>query len=724
MGRASIRNTTLKVFKLFIAFVLCVGVLPMFSQASAYADEEKVLGSEELPQAEEGLDSGSPLEAEGELDISSELEKSPDAEDVENLSELAAAPNAEADGSYSYLPEEALTEDEVTASLQEEDATEDGMLALSADASTLAKKTIIPIEGSDRYITSIKQAQYSYKTSDTVIIASGTGYSDSLSATSLAGAINCPILLSPKDSLPQVTKDALSKLGVKKVIIVGSTNVISAKVANQLKSYGSVERLAGPTRFETQMEIYNYGVKKGYWTGDTIVVATGMNFPDALAVSPVSFALKAPVFFVDSAGNFPTAQQEALAMNVKIKRVLITGSEVVVSAKAEDFVKTLVRDNGGNSSNAVRLGGLNRFSTSVKIAEYAVSNLGFKWDSVAFATGQAPYDALGGGVVQGRQKSVLLLADGVSTSAAEAASKYKSSITTNIKFFGSVAAIPASARVQVCAYLGIDSGYSISSTYYPISRMTMAQYQVNRNEGYGATKAQFYDALDPFKYPYGDSRFYQHAILTNGYSGVSATSLNSIISSKCVSNEASYGGKSALRNTGQYFIDAAKTYGVNEVYLLSNAALESAWGCSQLARGWTPTKNGTVVVSGKSYPYYKGVTYYNFFGIGAVDSNALAGGQAKAVVEGWTTPEKAIKGAAKWISTNYLKRSDPAPQNTLYLMKWDVPYAAKYGSAWHEYCTGMTWQTSIASIMGDIYSSAGINMASSGLKFNVPAYAS
>ena len=728
MGKALIKGTLTKVTQVLIALALCIGMMPVFSQSSAYADEETQGGSGEQTGAEEILaldgdsqnkdgQEASDADSKKEIADSSELSRAQEAADQSNITTI------EEDGSHTYLPEESLSEEEVASLGDEEVIEEEGVLSLSYDPELMAKKSIIMLEGPDRYVTAAEQALYSYKTSNTVIIASGTGYSDSLSATSLAGALNCPILLTAKDMLTSITKDTLVKLKAKNIIIVGSSDVISQKVENDLKAFGPVKRLAGPTRFETQMEIFKYGADKGYWTSDLAIIATGMNFADALAASPIAFALKAPVFFVDGSGALPASQRAELAADKSVKRVIITGSEVVVSANTQSIVQGIMAEHGSSASKVVRLGGPNRFATSAKIAEYAVKNLGFKWDSVAFATGQAPYDALGGGVVQGKQKSVLLLADAVSASAAEAISGYKNSITTNIKFFGSIAAIPASTRVAVCAYLGIDSGYNITSTYYPISRWTMAQYQVNRNEGYGVTIDMFYDALDPFKYPYGDSRFYQHAILTDGHSGVSAALLDAAINKNCIYSE-SPTKKSALRNTGKYFVEAAKTYGVNEVYLLSNAALESGWGCSDLARGWTPSVDGVVVSNGKSYPYKKGVTYYNFFGIGAYDSNALSGGRAMAVVQGWTSPEKAIKGAAKWISANYLKRSNPAPQNTLYLMKWDVPYAAKYGNAWHEYCTGLTWQTSIASIMGNVYSACGVNMASSGLRFNVPAFAS
>ena len=162
--------------------------------------------------------------------------------------------------------------------------------------------------------------------------------------------------------------------------------------------------------------------------------------------------------------------------------------------------------------------------------------------------------------------------------------------------------------------------------------------------------------------------------------------------------------------------------GVLASVTLAQAILESGWGCSERACGWVPDKDGEVIVNGVHYPYKKGVAYYNFYGIGAVDSNALAGGRALAVKEGWTTPELAVRGAAEWISGNYLRRSSGA-QDTVYLMKWDVVGAEKTGSAWHEYCTGLdSWCNSIARLMDGCYKSAGRPFGDK-LSFCVPVYA-
>lgn len=612
-------------------------------------------------------------------------------------------------GEYTFVPAESLTPDELPPE------TEVRARSLSRGAK------VVNLGGKDRYETVATEALYAFPSSSTAVVTSGVGYADSIAVSGLAGALGCPILLTNLTHVPDATLGALSSMGVKKIVLIGSEKVASSAVMSKLRTYGSVERIWGPDRYATQMAVYEYGAKKGLWDRSaTAIVASATDFADALSASPVAYALKAPVFFCDSSKNLPSKQASALESGpTSVKNFLLLGSPEVTSRSTERFLERLASARGGSS---VRLGGANRYETSMAVAEHAVRNLGFSWNGVAFASGRGPYDSLGGGVVQGREKSVLLLADETSHSSVNVISQNGGSVATNLKFFGSTVVVPGDVRAKICAALHVPYFSNTSFVRYGITRDRMARLQVARNEGNGYGYEDFYKALDPDQHEYGTSSFHQFALLTEGYSGTTAAAINSYVANNCSYSESSYGRRSSLRNLGSAFVRAAQESGVNEVYLLAHAILESGWGCSELACGWVPDKDGEVIVNGVHYPYKKGVAYYNFYGIGAVDSNALAGGRALAVKEGWTTPELAVRGAAEWISGNYLRRSSGA-QDTVYLMKWDVVGAEKTGSAWHEYCTGLdSWCNSIARLMDGCYKSAGRPFGDK-LSFCVPVYA-
>lgn len=610
-------------------------------------------------------------------------------------------------GEYAFSPEEELTLDDES---------------LTADAVEMASSggvRINEVKGATRYETAAaaarNAAELSGGTSSTVLVASGNSYADSIAAAGLAGILDCPVVLSDYDAVPNATLDVMRELRVSSAILLGGENVISTSAESQVRGVvGSVVRLAGPTRYETQMKIYEYGSSRGW--GSTAVVTTGEEFADALAASPVSFALKAPVFFVNAEGALPEAQVAAIEANTSLVNFLVIGGTARIPASVEGYLEGVSAGRGGS---VARLSGETRYETSAAVATYAVKNLGFSWDGVAFTSGLLPYDALASAALQGKTKAPLLLADETSIVSAKSVGRVSSLLT----YLGGYDAVSLSTRTKINSLLGISSYGNVSTTSYNVSLSKMAALEeaIDRNYGKNSYEA-FREMLDPNKFDYGTYQFFQFAVLNEGYSGASASSLDAYVEQNCGYSETTYGRTSGLRKTGSYFVNAAKSTGVNEVYLLAHAIWESAWGCSQLAAGWTPGEDGVAVINGKNYPYYKGQTYYNFYGIGAYDANALAGGRAMAVKEGWTSPEKAILGAAKWIASNYLNRVN-GRQNTLYLMKFDLPDAVKSNSVWHQYCTGgNNWVLGIANVMVRGYKKAGYAIDEAPVRFDVPSY--
>lgn len=149
--------------------------------------------------------------------------------------------------------------------------------------------------------------------------------------------------------------------------------------------------------------------------------------------------------------------------------------------------------------------------------------------------------------------------------------------------------------------------------------------------------------------------------------------------------------KGILANRGTAFSQAARQHGVNEVYLISHAILETGHGSSQLAQGVKLDRNGN--------RSSKGTTYYNMYGIGAVDHNALLGGARYAQKMGWDTPEKAIIGGAGFVSSNYFARG----QNTLYSMRWNPRNPGTY-----QYATDVNWAYATGRNLQNYYNQLGI----------------
>lgn len=257
---------------------------------------------------------------------------------------------------------------------------------------------------------------------------------------------------------------------------------------------------------------------------------------------------------------------------------------------------------------------------------------------------------------------------------------------------------------------------SISSVSYSITLDEMVEYQREGNPYLGGVSdAALRAALEPST---NGTDLYQFVDL-RVYSGLTGGQLNGYI--------ARNGSDGVLSGMGDAFVAAAKEYGLNEAYLVAHTCLESGWGKSDLAVGtyydgegyyYTGTDGNTYWAS---LPGYPAGTYYNLFGIGAYDSDPDRYGVEMAIRNGWSSVGEAIRGAASWISANYVYRSS-YQQVTLYDMKWDVAEsAATHAYGWHQYATDVRWARNIASLVASCYSSAGV--ASPSLSYLIPSYA-
>ena len=130
------------------------------------------------------------------------------------------------------------------------------------------------------------------------------------------------------------------------------------------------------------------------------------------------------------------------------------------------------------------------------------------------------------------------------------------------------------------------------------------------------------------------------------------------------------GGKKTINKTyAEVIMDAAEEAGISPYHLASRIRQEQGTGSKASA-----TATGT-------YSGYKG--YYNFLNVNASGSSSSAiikNALSYAKKQGWTDPEKSIKGGAKFLAKEYIQYG----QNTLYLQKFDVD-DSDGDLYWHQY---------------------------------------
>ena len=333
-----------------------------------------------------------------------------------------------------------------------------GILRLnSAVALAMADDVVCKVNtlaGSTRYGTAqqIVQAELECGSYEGVIVASGEAFADALSATGLAGLLDYPVVLTAADSLPAETAAALNELKTANgdegldVVVVGGTSAISAEVADELVAYdddGTIQRIAGQTRFETNVAVYEYGAEEGTWNTEVALVASANNFPDALAIAPYACAKGAPLVLV---GGSSEQLQQACQILEGADSAVTCGGTAAVSVAEQLSIMAAVK------GNATRLSGSTRYGTALEVVKWELEQ-GMTLDNCGFATGANFPDALASGFLLGKTNNVLFLLDptGVyNQGAAEVVDASASSIEA-LTFFGGDGAVTPVARAAVLA---------------------------------------------------------------------------------------------------------------------------------------------------------------------------------------------------------------------------------------------------------------------------------
>ncbi|MBQ3376400.1 MAG: cell wall-binding repeat-containing protein [Erysipelotrichaceae bacterium] len=163
-----------------------------------------------------------------------------------------------------------------------------GPAAVSSKAESILKKVgkIKRLQGSNRYATNLEIIKEAGMDVGAILVATGTNYADSLSAS----ATGLPILL-VKNSLDDTQKEFLNKYKGKKIYVIGGENAVSKAIETELKKYGEVKRIAGTNRVDTSVKIAQTFFNEPLFD----VVAYSHDFADGLCGGPFAYMIGAPL---------------------------------------------------------------------------------------------------------------------------------------------------------------------------------------------------------------------------------------------------------------------------------------------------------------------------------------------------------------------------------------------------------------------------------------------
>ena len=217
--------------------------------------------------------------------------------------------------------------------------------------------SISRFSGQTRYDTSIEVAK-NIGTSNGYFLASGQNFPDALSAASIAASKQMPIILTEKDYMEASVKQFVDNNKSKTSYIIGGEGAVSDTIANYT---GNSKRLSGSNRYETNSAVINEFLKSGFISMNTVYVAGGNGFADALSSSSAAAKTNSPIVLVD---NNNMSQQSIVKNNISsVSSVkIIGGTGVVTDAVVNSLLngstvksKTVTLDagHGGYDSGAV-----------------------------------------------------------------------------------------------------------------------------------------------------------------------------------------------------------------------------------------------------------------------------------------------------------------------------------------------------------------------------------
>jgi len=360
--------------------------------------------------------------------------------------------------------------------------------AIGGTVTALSELGINRTGGVDRYATSAQLWTAEFGGSggvDDVVIASGANFPDALSGTYLAGLPGVSpsgdvtgVLLTNPNTLVGSTRQALiGDNNLTTVYIVGGTSAVSANVESQISAlhqgnnptapFLNVIRIAGADRYATNNAVDLFqGVSNA---NHEAIVATGLNFADALSVGPAAYRgngtanNQIPLVLTDGATLSPSAA--STLTNLGVTHVTIVGGTSAVSTAVETAIKGL----GITVDN--RLAGADRTQTAAQIAAWettatgttfaasgydGTNGLGFNQDSPYIARGDNFADALSGAGVAGDNAEVLVLTQSPTSLGAGIPS-----------YFGGLAGTISSVNV-----LGLTSAVSIPTVNAAIAAIS------------------------------------------------------------------------------------------------------------------------------------------------------------------------------------------------------------------------------------------------------------
>lgn len=270
--------------------------------------------------------------------------------------------------------------------------------------------TVERIAGDNRYETAAKIALEFPGPIETVVITSGQNFPDALAAASLAAngtfsrdGTPSPVLLTEQAKLSRPTGKALEALKPERIVVVGGFNAVGRVAITAMENYvdeGMISIIAGDDRYDTA-RLLAERYKQEFGRPETVYLATGLNYPDALAGAAAAAYQGAPMLLTKP-GELPGSTRQALAQ-LRPQNIVVLGGKRAVA-------KSVLDDTRAYAGNVERIAGDDRYLTAIAISEATFEPARFGGSGVAYVvSGENFPDALAGSGLAGVNEAPVLL---------------------------------------------------------------------------------------------------------------------------------------------------------------------------------------------------------------------------------------------------------------------------------------------------------------------------
>lgn len=311
------------------------------------------------------------------------------------------------------------------------------------------------IYGQDRFETSAKLSSQDFSESYYAVLVNGTNFADAITAAPIAYKMEAPVLLTYKDSIPNVITDELKRLKTKQVILIGGNGVISDSVVNQLNNLGiSIYfRAGGEDRFDTSINVAHYLVPEN----DNAYVVKDDDWISALMVAPLSCPTQTPIIYGSDVG-FKKSGADTLR-NQNIKKFDIIG----FSSNTDYYNNTAqtITDHSWykDSTNINIITETSRENLNKKILDYYKDK--FNFNTVYIVSDKSFADGLSVATLAGTTNSPIIFVNENNMSEIEKYIGENTDKIHNVKIIGGESLIPQDFMDKVWKYNSEIGGNTI-----------------------------------------------------------------------------------------------------------------------------------------------------------------------------------------------------------------------------------------------------------------------